>query len=60
IMKADLTREQIMQIVEHARQRRSVAAGEVSARTIRQSLVWLGRWIDRGLHVLLMSPTAHR
>jgi hypothetical protein len=59
-MKTDLTREQIMQIVENARQQRSIAAGEVSARTIRRSLLWLGRWIDRALHVLLMSPTAHR
>ncbi len=58
-MKTDLSREQIMQIVELARQQRSIAAGEASARTIRRSLAWLGKWVNRALHVLLMSPTAH-
>ncbi|HPT48719.1 MAG TPA: hypothetical protein PLS67_05930 [Accumulibacter sp.] len=59
-MKTDLTREQIMLIVDHARHQRSVASGEVSAVFLRKSALWLGHGIDKFLHLLLMSPTAHR
>ncbi|HOL64773.1 MAG TPA: hypothetical protein PLB97_05510 [Accumulibacter sp.] len=56
-MKTELTREQIMLSVEHARQQRSLAAGEFWAINIRQGMSWLGHTIDNILHVMLMSPT---
>lgn len=59
-MKTDLTREQIMLIVDRARHQRSIAAGNVSAAYFRQAALWLGHSTDRFLHLLLMSPTAHR
>ncbi|MCM8594505.1 hypothetical protein [Accumulibacter sp.] len=54
----DLTREQIMAIVDDARQQRSLAAGDVTVASIREALGWLVRTGDRLLHILLMSPTA--
>ena len=59
-MKTDLTREQMMMIVERARQQRSIAAGDVIAAGTRKALVTLARWADRFLHILLMSPTARQ
>ena len=59
-MKTDLTREQMMMIVERARQQRSIAAGDVIAAGTRKALVTLARWVDRVLHILLMSPTARQ
>lgn len=59
-MKTDLNREQMMMIVERARQQRSIAAGDATAAAARRSLAWLAKWIDRGLHALLMSPTVLR
>ncbi len=59
-MKTDLNREQLMMIVERARQQRSIAAGDAAVAVARRSLAWLTKWIDRGLHTLLMSPTVPR
>lgn len=59
-MKPDLSREQMMIVVEQARYQRSLAAGEMYATAIRGTLRWLARVLDQFLHVLLMSPTAHR
>ena len=59
-MKTDLTREQMLTVVDRARYQRSLAAGEIYANAIRGTLRWLARTLDRFLHVLLMSPTAHR
>lgn len=59
-MRTDLTREQILSIVDHARQQRSIAAGEVSARVIHNTLTRLAMLLDRALHWLLMSPTARQ
>ncbi|HOG02518.1 MAG TPA: hypothetical protein PLL14_00980 [Accumulibacter sp.] len=58
-MNTDLKREEIMMIVERARYQRSIAAGEVTAVSLRKSLAWLAKWTDRFLHALLMSPTAN-
>ncbi len=59
-MKTDLNREQMMMIVERARQQRSIAAGDVIAAGTRKALVTLARWVDQFLHILLMSPTARQ
>lgn len=59
-MKTDLNREQMMMIVERARQQRSIAAGDMIAVGTRKALVTLARWGDRFLHILLMSPTARQ
>lgn len=56
----DLTREQIMAVVDEARQKRSLATGDVTAASIREAAGWLARTGDRLLHALLMSPTARR
>ena len=58
-MKTDLNREQMMIIVERARYQRSLATGDIYAAATRKTLVWLARGIDKFLHLLLMSPTAH-
>lgn len=57
-MKTDLTREQMMTIVERARYQRSIAAGDIIVATSGKALSWLAKWTDRFLHALLMSPTA--
>lgn len=59
-MKTDLTREQMMMIVERARYQRSLAAGDFYARAARRTSTSLARGIDRFLHLLLMSPTGSR
>ncbi|KFB69519.1 hypothetical protein [Candidatus Accumulibacter vicinus] len=59
-MTTDLNREQIMMIVERARNQRSIATGDLYAAITHQSLGWLARGIDKFLHLLLMSPMAHR
>ncbi|QKS30101.1 MAG: hypothetical protein FAZ92_03649 [Accumulibacter sp.] len=59
-MKTDLTREQMMMMVERARHERSIAAGDMIAAGTRRTLSALGRWTDRFLHLLLMSPTARQ
>ena len=58
-MNTGLKREEIMMIVERARYQRSIAAGEVTAVSLRKALAWLAKWTDRFLHALLMSPTAN-
>jgi hypothetical protein len=40
-MNTDLKREEIMMIVERARYQRSIAAGEVTAVSLRKALAWL-------------------
>ncbi|HNC52365.1 MAG TPA: hypothetical protein PLO14_09045 [Accumulibacter sp.] len=59
-MKTDLTREQMMIVVERARHRRSLATGELYATAIRRTLRRLARVLDKFLHVLLMSPSRPR
>lgn len=59
-MKTDLNRQQIMIIVENARYRRSVAAGQVTTDLLRKIVKSLARGVDRFLHLLLMSPVAPR
>jgi hypothetical protein len=45
-MKTDLTREQMMMIVERARYQRSIAAGDIIAGYLRKALSWLAK-VDR-------------
>jgi len=59
-MKADLSREQMMMIVERARYQRSIAAGDMVATATCRAVSSLARWTDRFLHALLMSPTARQ
>ncbi|MEF8727105.1 MAG: hypothetical protein V5B34_02645 [Accumulibacter sp.] len=59
-MKTDLSREQMMMIVERARYQRSIAAGDMVVSLTRRALSSLARWTDRFLHALLMSPTARQ
>lgn len=59
-MKTDLTREQMMMMVERARCERSIAAGNIIAAGTRKTLSALARATDRFLHLLLMSPTARQ
>lgn len=59
-MKTDLNRQQIMKIVEHARYRRSIAAGQVATDLLGKAVKGLARGIDQFLHLLLMSPVARR
>ncbi|HAY29792.1 MAG TPA: hypothetical protein PK440_08305 [Candidatus Accumulibacter phosphatis] len=59
-MKADLTREQMMMIVERARYQQSIAAGEIVVSGTRKALSALARWTDRFLHGLPMAPTARQ
>ncbi len=56
-MKADLNHDQLLLIIERARQQRSLAVGTLIVTASRRALLRLARAIDTALHVLLMSPT---
>ena len=57
-MKTDLTREQMMMIVERARHQRSLAAGDLIAAHTHRAIAWLARAGRKLLGATALAPTA--